>query len=94
MTKFDVEQSDLLKFVFDETTIPVIIACMQLFSSLIVEIVNLLMIAGQRSMINVVANFVRVKVISNIDNIYSASIKDHTIAAIKSTNWQPKIVYA
>jgi hypothetical protein len=93
MTKFDIEQSDLLKFVFDETTQPVIIACLQLISSLCVESINLLMITGQRSMIAVIANFVKVKVISDIDNIYSGSIKDHTIATIKSSEWKPKIVY-
>jgi hypothetical protein len=66
---------------------------MQLISSLCVESINLLMITGQRSMLSVIANFVKVKVISDIDNIYSASIKDHTIAAIKSSEWKPKIVY-
>lgn len=87
-------ENDLTKFVFEEPVPAILIALMQLSSAVIVEVLNMVMLTGQINVYKCIANFVAIKVISEIDNIYIGAVSDSTLDRIKSEGgWQPKVVY-
>lgn len=72
-----------------------LIPLMQGFIALLTELINLVMITGQRNILDVVMNYIAIKIISDVDNIYMASgILDVTLAKILNSEaeWKPKVV--
>ena len=55
---------------------------MQLTSAFITELLNIIVLSGQRTISRAIANFVAIKVISEIDNIYLNAIQDNTLEQI------------
>lgn len=85
---------DMTKYVFTHTLPPVIICLMQLCSAIIVESINMTMLAGRRDCLGCIKNFVAMFVISEVDNIYLDAMMDPVMSKIKSSGkLQPKIVY-
>ena len=82
-------------YVCDNMPVALFVACLQLFSALAVEGLNMILITGMKSPIDCVMNFVALKVISEIDNIYAESILEPGLKGgmIMEGDWQPKIVY-
>ena len=70
------------------------IATLQFVAALLTEIMNLILINGQKSSIDTVMNFVAFMVVSEIDDIYAQAQSSPAIEKIKNSDpWQPKIVY-
>jgi hypothetical protein len=72
-----------------------LIPLMQGFIALLTELINLVMITGQRNILDVVMNYIAIKIISEVDNIYmSSGILDVTLAKILNSEdeWKPKVV--
>lgn len=72
-----------------------LIPIMQGFIAILTELINLVMITGQRNILDVVMNYIAIKIISDVDNIYMASgILDVTLAKILNSEdeWKPKVV--
>lgn len=71
---------------------------MQLTSALLVELLNLIVLSGQSTISRAIANFVAIKVISEIDNIYLSAIQDPILSKIQEGEdgnpWQPVVVYS
>lgn len=95
--KFLENEGNVTKYLFEDPTPAILISCMQLSSAFITEFLNILVLSGQRTISKAIANFVAIKVISEIDNIYLNAIQDKTLDQIKSGDngepWQPVIVY-
>ena len=83
-------------FVLDSSLAGLLVASMQYVIALATEIVNLIVISGQKSVIDCIMNFVALKVISEVDDIYLGSIRDPIIKEMTADNdgdWTPKLVY-
>ena len=73
---------NVTKYIFEDPTPAILISLMQLTSAFITELLNIIVISGQRTISRVFANFVAIKVISEIDNIYLNAIQDNTLNQI------------
>ena len=60
---------------FDETNHPFYISLMKLFGALLTEIVNILLICKQTTIMDCVMNFIALGIICEIDNLYASSLK-------------------
>lgn len=89
---------NVTKYIFEDPTPAILISLMQLTSAFITELLNIIVLSGQRTISRAIANFVAIKVISEIDNIYLNAIQDNTLNQIQSGEngdpWQPVIVYS
>ncbi len=56
---------------FDKTNHAFMIACMKLFGSLLTEIVNILLICNQKTIMDCVMNFIALGVIAEVDDLYA-----------------------
>jgi hypothetical protein len=70
------------KYIFEDPTPAILISLMQLTSAFITELLNIVVLSGQRTISRAIANFVAIKVISEIDNIYLNAIQDNTLEQI------------
>jgi hypothetical protein len=70
------------KYIFEDPTPAILISLMQLTSAFITELLNIIVLSGQRTISRAIANFVAIKVISEIDNIYLNAIQDNTLEQI------------
>jgi len=77
--KFLQNEGNVTKYLFEDPTPAILISCMQLSSAFITEFLNMLVLSGQRTISKAIANFVAIKVISEIDNIYLNAIQDKTL---------------
>jgi len=75
-------EGNVLKYIFEDPTPAILISLMQLTSAFITELLNIIVLSGQRTISRAIANFVAIKVISEIDNIYLNAIQDHTLEQI------------
>ena len=70
---------------------------MQLTSAFLVEILNLILLTGQRETIKSITGFLTLKAISEIDNMYLAANHNNTLNQVKlakgDPSWTPIIVY-
>ena len=73
---------NVTKYIFEDPTPAILISLMQLTSAFITELLNIIVLSGQRTISRVFANFVAIKVISEIDNIYLNAIQDNTLNQI------------
>ena len=83
-------------YVYDNAFAGLSIATMQFTIALLTEIINLILITGQKSVIDCIMNFVALKVISEIDDIYLGAMRDPILESIASDNggdWTPKVIY-
>ena len=83
-------------FVLDSVFAGLLVASMQYSVALLTEIVNLIVLSGQKSVADCIANFVAFKIISEIDDIYLGSVRDPIIKQMTEDNdgdWTPKLVY-
>ncbi len=69
----------MTKYIFEDPTPAILISLMQLTSAFITELLNIIVLSGQRTISRAIANFVAIKVISEIDNIYLNAIQDNTL---------------
>ena len=60
---------------FDDTNHPFYISLMKLAGALMTEVVNILLICKQITIMDVVLNFIALEVIAQIDNFYFDSLK-------------------
>lgn len=72
----------MTKYIFEDPTPAILISLMQLTSAFITELLNIVVLSGQRTISRAIANFVAIKVISEIDNIYLNAIQDNTLEQI------------
>ena len=72
----------MTKYIFEDPTPAILISLMQLTSAFITELFNIIVLSGQRTISRAIANFVAIKVISEIDNIYLNAIQDNTLEQI------------
>ena len=56
---------------FDRTNHAFVIACMKLCGALFTEIVNILLICNQRTIMDCVMNFIALGVIAEVDDLYA-----------------------
>ena len=61
---------------FDHPFVPFSIGIMKLSGTLFTEIINILLICSQTTVMNCVLNFIALAVIAEIDDMYAASLKD------------------
>ena len=73
---------NVTKYIFEDPTPAILISLMQLTSAFITEVLNIIVLSGQRTISRAIANFVAIKVISEIDNIYLNAIQDNTLNQI------------
>lgn len=73
---------NVTKYIFEDPTPAILISLMQLTSAFITELLNIIVLSGQRTISRAIANFVAIKVISEIDNIYLNAIQDNTLNQI------------
>ena len=59
---------------FTSTMVPFLVAHMQLFASLLTEIINICLICGQKTIMDSIINFIALGAISEIDNYYAVSL--------------------
>jgi hypothetical protein len=85
--------SDMTLYVFDNPGPALMIGLMQLTSALLVEFLNLVILTGQRNVFRSIGNFVSVRVISNIDDIYRGAVNDSTINRIIAGGEKPLVIY-
>ncbi len=81
------EQKDSLllsQFVFDNDTPALLIATIQFLAAILTEITSIVLLVGQRDHISVIANFIVIKVISDVDNIYLNGTNDVTLQKVTS----------
>jgi hypothetical protein len=87
----------LTEYVIEERLPALLIASMQFTIAISTEIVSLLMINGQREIFDVIVNFIAIKVIAEIDNIFFAGITDMTLLKLTESHegedWTPKRIY-
>lgn len=55
---------------------PVLVGSMQLFVALFTELINILLICGQTTIMDSVMNFIALGVIAEVDNFYAGSLKN------------------
>jgi hypothetical protein len=67
-------EGNVTKYIFEDPTPAILISLMQLTSALITELLNIIVLSGMRTITRSIANFVAIKVISEIDNIYLNAI--------------------
>lgn len=72
----------MTKYIFEDPTPAILISLMQLTSAFITELMNIIVLSGMRTITRSIANFVAIKVISEIDNIYLNAIQDNTLEQI------------
>ena len=72
----------MTKYIFEDPTPAILISLMQLTSAFITELLNIIVLSGMRTITRSIANFVAIKVISEIDNIYLNAIQDNTLDQI------------
>ena len=72
----------MTKYIFEDPTPAILISLMQLTSAFITELLNIVVLSGPRTISRAIANFVAIKVISEIDNIYLNAIQDNTLEQI------------
>jgi hypothetical protein len=80
-------------YVFDQPGPALMIGLMQLFSALAVEFLNLVILTGQNNVFRAISNFVSVKVISKIDDIYLGAVNDSTVNRIIAGGGKPLVIY-
>lgn len=86
---------NVTRYIFEDPTPAILICLMQLCSALLTEMLNIIVLSGQRTISRAIANFVAVKIIADIDNIYLSAIQDGTLTAIAAESpWQPVVVYS
>ena len=61
---------------FDETNHPFYLSVMKLTGAILTEIVNILLICKQTTIMDAVMNFIALEVIAEIDNLYAESLKN------------------
>jgi hypothetical protein len=86
--------SDMTLYVFDQPGPALMIGLMQLTAALTVEILNLVILTGQPNVFRAISNFVSIKVISNIDDIYRGAVNDTTINRIIAGGGKPLVIYS
>lgn len=86
--------SDMTLYVFDQPGPALMIGLMQLTAALTVEILNLVILTGQQNVFRAISNFVSIKVISNIDDIYRGAVNDTTINRIIAGGGKPLVIYS
>jgi hypothetical protein len=73
---------DMMKFFFnnreqfDDSSLPFFITQMKFAGALMTEIVNILLLCQQNSVMDCVLNFVALACIAEIDNYYASSLRD------------------
>lgn len=78
---------------FDNLTPALCISMMQMVIAIFTEVMNMLILTGQRSIIDVVTNYICLKIIADIDNIYASGLLDTILRKVsKEDPWQPKVV--
>ena len=87
----------MTEFVIEERLPAMLIAVMQFIVAFGTEIISMLMINGQREIFDVIVNFIAIKVIAEIDNIFIAGISDVTLLKLteaeEGESWTPKRIY-
>ena len=87
----------LTEYVIEERLPAFLIALMQFLIAISTELISMLMLNGQRSIIDVIMNFVSIKVIAEIDNIFIDGISDVTLIKMTEPDdgeeWTPKRIY-
>ena len=88
----------LTEFVIEERVPAFLIALMQFLIALSTEIISMLTLNGQREIFDVIANFIAIKAISEIDNIFISGQTDYILQKItepgeNEDNWTPKRIY-
>jgi len=69
----------LTEYVIEERVPAFLISLMQFLIAVSTEIVSMYMLNGQRLIFDVIVNFIAIKVISEIDNIFINGISDVTL---------------
>jgi hypothetical protein len=87
----------LTEYVVEEPLIAGSIALMQFIIAVATEVTSLMMINGQKLIFDVIVNFIAIKVIAEIDNIFIQGISDEKFLKITQTSegqeWTPKRIY-
>ena len=87
----------LTEFVIEERLPAFLIALMQFLIAISTEIISMLMLNGQREIFDVIVNFIAIKVIAEIDNIFIDGISDVTLIRMTEPaddeEWTPKRIY-
>ena len=88
----------LSEFVIEERPTAFLIAFMQFFIAWSAEYISMMMLNGQRLVFDVIVNFIAIKVISEIDNIFIEGQTDFILKKITEPEkeeeyWGPKRVY-
>ena len=87
----------LTEFVIEERLPALLIAVMQFIVAIGTEMISMLMLNGQREIFDVIVNFIAIKVIAEIDNIFIAGISDVTLLklteGVEGEDWTPKRIY-
>ena len=76
---------------FDHTNHAFMIACMKLCGALFTEIVNILLICNQKTIMECVMNFIALGVIAEVDDLYAKSLKNVRIKEALEEDNLPKI---
>ena len=69
---------------FDNNAPAFLIATIQFLAAIMTEITSIVLLVGQRDNQSVIANFIVIKVISDVDNIYLNGINDVTLQKVTS----------
>lgn len=69
----------MTEYVIEERVPAFLISLMQFLIAVSTEIVSMYMLNGQRLIFDVIVNFIAIKVISEIDNIFINGISDVTL---------------
>lgn len=69
----------LNRYVVEQPNVVIMLCFMQLTSAFLVEVLNLILLTGQRETIKSITGFLTLKAISEIDNMYLAANHNNTL---------------
>ena len=69
----------LNRYVVEQPNVVIMLCLMQLTSAFLVEVLNLILLTGQRETIKSITGFLTLKAISEIDNMYLAANHNNTL---------------
>jgi hypothetical protein len=91
------KQSLLNWWVVEQPGVVTILCWMQLTSAFLVEVLNLILLTGQRETLKSITGFLIVKAISEIDNMFLSANHNNTLNQVKlakgDPSWTPMVIY-
>lgn len=93
--KDEVPNEELSHYVVENHNIATLLCFMQFFSAIMAEVLNMVLLTGERDIVDTIADFLLMYTISEIDNVFFTERHEPTLKSITEAgeDWQPVIVY-